>query len=251
LHLSKEWLRRCSATHRLCNPNGTQPTPTRLLQVNGEGPRICLSTELSTRVRYATLSHCWGHSRYTLLTKGSLDIFRKKVPIEALSKTFLDAIHIARTLGIEYLWIDSLCIIQDDPTDWSKESALMGSVYGGSTINIAASGARDGTVGCFFDRNPSWRCQIQTVFDGSKQLYDCVSADMYYNDLGSMPIHRRGWTLQERLLASRTLHFTSTQVFWECYQKTACEAFPERLPQLLTNTRTYLSKKPLERSMWE
>jgi hypothetical protein len=86
--------------------------------------------------------------------------FRVRIPLEGLTETFKDAIHTNRFLGLQYLWIDSLCILQDDPDDWMRESPSMSSVYGGATINIATSGAVDGSLGCFFDRHTSWRCQI-------------------------------------------------------------------------------------------
>lgn len=71
------------------------------------------------------------------------------IPEDELTKTFQDAIQIALSLGLQYLWIDSLCIIQSSPEDWAKESVLMHSVCSGSAINIAAAGAEDGTKGCF------------------------------------------------------------------------------------------------------
>jgi hypothetical protein len=79
---------------------------------------------------------------------------QKEIPHCHLTKTFQDAIAIARSLGIAYLWIDSLCIIQDDAEDWDKESRRMCDVYGGSSLNIAATAAPDGSYGCYRERDP-------------------------------------------------------------------------------------------------
>jgi hypothetical protein len=85
------------------------------------------------------LSHCWGEMNFLTLSRSNLEAFQAQIPQEALSQTFIDAIRISRDLGFSYLWIDSLCILQDDPNDWGRESALMSAVYGGSGLNIAVT----------------------------------------------------------------------------------------------------------------
>jgi hypothetical protein len=127
--------------------------------------------------------------------------------------------------------------------------ASMGCVYGGSGLNIAASSALDGSSGCFIERLYTWRCQVQIKTEDQFSRYDCVPAQMYYSSLSSMPLAKRGWALQERLLPSRTLHFTSKQVFWECHQKVACETFPEEFPTSIAYANSYLKKQPVSRSV--
>jgi Heterokaryon incompatibility protein (HET) len=187
---------------------------------------------------------------FITLKKNNFELFRNRVPEKALSKTFEESIIIARELGFPYIWIDSLCIIQDDPEDWVRESGMMSSVYGCSSINIAASGALDGSLGCFFDRPSTWRCQVQIEMEGQLCRYECLPSAMYYRSISSMPLLRRGWALQERLLAPRTLHFTSTQLFWECHHKVACESFPERFPTAVAYGQSYFKKQPFSRPMW-
>ena len=101
-----------------------------------------------------TLSHCWGtsKSRDYNLSSNNWKQYTDAISVSALPKTFLDAIAFTRVLGIRYLWIDSLCIIQDSQEDWVTESALMPSVYGNSFCNIAASGAFNSAEGCFLSR---------------------------------------------------------------------------------------------------
>jgi hypothetical protein len=86
--------------------------------------------------------------------KGNIQQMRRQIQHRELCKTFQDAIYTTRRFKIQFFWIDSLCIIQDDQEDWQKESVQMSNIYGSSTLNIAASGAQDGSVGFFFHRNP-------------------------------------------------------------------------------------------------
>lgn len=132
----------------------------------------------------------------------------------------------------------------------------MAGVYGSSALNIAASGASDGRVGCFFQRKEILKCQIEIpslMIPVEKVLYDVVPRLMYERSLAKMPLAKRGWALQERVLPRRTLHFTSTEVYWECLQKTACESFPDGLPSSITYReygRTSFRKGLITKSMW-
>lgn len=91
--------------------------------------------------RYVTLSHSWGGNVPLITTTKSLATHKQSVPLASLPPTFKDAIAIARKLGVQYLWIDSLCILQDSSADWETEAGLMGDVYGRSYFTIAARGA--------------------------------------------------------------------------------------------------------------
>jgi hypothetical protein len=184
--------------------------------------------------------------------RSNLEKFRVHIPLERLTKTFKDAIYITRFLGLHYLWIDSLCILQDDPADWIRESSSMSGVYGGATINIAATGAVDGSLGCFFNRHTSWRCQIRAMVDGKDSLLDCIPSG-YRDSLRDAPLATRGWVMQERFLSHRTLHFTQKEIFWECHEKVASETFPERIPfssHLDLEEGLSLRKRPLTHAIW-
>ena len=130
----------------MCAQSTSGRVPTRLIDISGSTPRIRLSEQLVGPISYVTLSHCWGKSHKLTLQRNNLHAFQDKIPDEALPKTFEDAIFIARYLGFGYLWIDSLCIIQDDEDDWKRESVLMTSVYGGGVLNIAATSAEDSAL---------------------------------------------------------------------------------------------------------
>lgn len=183
-----------------------------------------------------TLSHCWGERdgpRPPKLTNANVDLMRNRIPIEALPRTFNNAIQIARSLGMSYLWIDSLCIIQDSIEDWRRESRLMDKVYKYSACNIMAEASINCDGGLFFGRDPQ-RLGIFTLDEKqttslSHRSTVCFTQD-YVNaksdkEEGS-PLYTRGWVCQERWLAPRQISFHSNQVFWECTKLKACEAFP-------------------------
>lgn len=87
--------------------------PSRLLFLpNDQTVRLVETASLAGNVAYATLSHCWGRLDFLKLTTGGLESFKNFIPIHLLTRTFQDAIHVTRSLGLQYLWIDSLCIIQ-------------------------------------------------------------------------------------------------------------------------------------------
>jgi hypothetical protein len=166
-----------------------------------------------------------------------------------LPQTFKDAVAITRKLRIDYLWIDSLCIYQDIPSDWQTEAGSMAEVYSRSFCNIAATSARDSSGGCFFDRDqrmvvpghidtPSPEL-LETQIIGPPgyiipKQYRIYAEDFWEQGMMKQPLLQRGWVVQERLLASRTIHFSQPQIFWECRHSTACEVFPQLLPGYLT-----------------
>ncbi|RYP90002.1 hypothetical protein DL770_003847 [Monosporascus sp. CRB-9-2] len=205
---------------RLCDLN-TGVYPERLIFLGPDTQRLVLSSELPDRLPYATLSHCWGTKKYLKLLQSNFDKFRVEIPQAQLSKTFRDAMTIARHLKINYLWIDSLCIIQDSGEDWQRESVRMSDIYGCSTLNLSATGAKDGSVGCFFDRDARdikgiKKTYIPAAVNGEAYLFKCASARIYSRAFNDAPLLSRAWCFQERFLAHRTLHFTALQIFWEC-----------------------------------
>lgn len=130
-----------------------------------------------------------------------------------LPKTFQDAVYATRKLGVQYLWIDSLCIIQDSHDDWDFESSLMTYVYGGCLLNLAAASSSDCTGGLFQNRQ-------------SPYLGPCFITVENQNVSSA----KRAWVMQERMLSPRTLAFAESQLFWECRCKRASEEFPSEFP---------------------
>lgn len=165
------------------------------------------------------------------LTQDSLDCRLTSIPMGSLPLTFLHLIQVAERLGVKYVWIDSLCIIQDSADDWDRESASMSSVYAHACCTVAASASKNGAGGLFRNaglssddsvrfRRPSKNGKSRALI--AMKLQDTWEA-MYSNGCF---LHQRGWTLQERELSPRVLHFTSSQVLWECRTFKASEGWP-------------------------
>lgn len=243
--IAAAWIENCQSNHLTCRKGSSTWRPTRLIYVGtpneGSMPRLCLSSGIPTNIRYTTLSHCWGSIEFFKLTSSKLQTLMESIPIEQLSKVFQDAIDLTRRIGIEYIWIDSLCIVQDSSEDWTRESEMMGKVYECSWVNISATGFKNGSAGLFIRRNPSLLRPVKfnlNIQDTSRKEPSAVSKGRYYCledfwDAGvtAAPLMQRAWVFQERVLASRVLHIGECQMFWECRQLEASEIFPEGTPE--------------------
>jgi hypothetical protein len=180
LDFAVKWVHNCLVFHGVCNTNQDKSfRPSRLLYLGSKSVRIHTSVEMPNRLQYLTLSHCWGKHQLVRLLESNLTSFCDNVPYELLPPTFRDAIRITRRLGFLYLWIDSLCIIQDSSEDWNHEARLMGKIYTNATCNIAASDAPDSSHGCLYSRNPR-TIQPEAVTlegDGEKIMFN--KTDIY------------------------------------------------------------------------
>ncbi|KAK5265950.1 hypothetical protein LTR96_008851 [Exophiala xenobiotica] len=190
---------------------------------------------------YVTMSHCWG-TRTAMpakLLRKTVKDFKNGLPISSLPRKFRDAVEIAKWMKVEYLWVDALCIIQDDMEDWLLQSSNMGDIYAGSFCNIAATSS-DPDKGCFTERlisivepHSMSDPRSQTESDSHVIGYD----DFWCNSLLDTTLHTRAWALQERLLSPRTIYFGQEQMFWECRCEMACEAYPKGIPKPFRNQR--------------
>lgn len=112
--LLEQWIRICTREHTLCGAASTSRLPKRVLDLTAkiQDGRAVLYESYGERALYVALSHCWGSSQIIQTTKATIGTFRCGIELWSLSKTFQDAVYICRRLGVRYLWIDSLCIIQ-------------------------------------------------------------------------------------------------------------------------------------------
>ena len=256
--LAWRWLRGCEESHPSCAlDDTTKDFPTRLLAVDGvkrTGSVQVIETKSTPREgRYVTLSHCWGGLEVIKLLTSNLTEFQNGISLSRLPQTFQDAVAVAKWLDVKYIWIDSLCILQDSPEDWLQESSRMRDVYGYSLCTIAATGAENASFGCFRDRNPdhvrpirvhaNWETAHTPYLPGK---LTCVNAYLWLTGIDRSPLCKRAWAFQERLLSPRILHFSKQQMFWECNKSTACETFPNGLMQggfgTCSNSKSLLKK---------
>ncbi|SPN96497.1 uncharacterized protein DNG_00025 [Cephalotrichum gorgonifer] len=222
----KAWIEDCQAHHQeTCGAKSSDFVPSRLLEVGtllNPILRLRLKEEIDPKTPYFTLSHCWGPVVLKRLMLENLEEFRVAISADGLSKTFQEAIYATQKLGVQYLWIDSLCIIQDSANDWQTEAAMMAQVYAGGLCNLAATAATEGTQGLFLDKLPL--PQVLIDIDGTKDMWHLVANGGSFRShaLNFTPLNWRGWVFQERFLSTRILHFGRATVYWECGQKTCC-----------------------------
>lgn len=153
-------LQTCKQSHKACNSFPAAPLPSRVLDVaanSGSGSGVRLYVSEGETDPYIALSHCWGHKPFLRTLSGSLDAHRSEIVWARLPQTFQDAVEFTRKLGIRYLWIDSLCIVQDDQQDWRREAAKMASVYQGATLVISAAKSEGAYGGLYADLPDKYR----------------------------------------------------------------------------------------------
>jgi len=222
-------LARCDGEHENCVTEEAR-LPTRVIDVGThDGDAPCRLYETQREIAdYIALSHCWGAPELTFqTTRETLEENQLQLPWDELSRTFQDAIHATRRLGKRYLWIDSLCIIQDSNEDWDKESAVMGDIYKNAYLTLGATASSDGAGGLFVARDGD---TFNITIPNSAPLHK-VSLNARRRRLHASllppphgePLSSRAWAWQERLLSRRIVHFGSQELIWECKSGSGCE----------------------------
>lgn len=216
----------CQAQHSLCKlgTNASTPLPTHVLDVhplNGV-PDVRLLETNGELDKYVCLSHSWIEGHTITTTSSNIERRTESVPWNDLPGTFQDAVTFARHLGLRYIWINSLCIIQSlDSGDWSKEAPKIGQYYRNACITVSAASAITVQDGCFKETPKGETVKIRPNTSGVFPEY--VAHFRRPLPHGGSPLHHRGWVFQEHLLSTRIVHF-GEEVVWECAQVTKCGA---------------------------
>lgn len=263
----REWLSDCDKNHSTCRgewygPN-SQPEilPRRVLDLSGENVRL-LESSPGQRGHYVALSHCWGKKQLLTTTRATIDERMGGIPWDQLPKTFQDAIAITRGMNIQYIWIDSLCIIQQDKLDWEQQSAVMADIYSRCYLNIATTRAGGGHEGCLGARwtirdSLKWAAEFtRAVSRGGRgsnrpskmrqapvksftvpgvdedvrirlaieSSHEALQTPRWIRQhANTAPLLPRGWVYQERFLSTRTVHFHANEMVWVCNVTQRCE----------------------------
>jgi hypothetical protein len=204
------WIHECDHNHSNClKVTQTTWVPTRLLDLHyGDlsSVRLVKTADEGVTGPYITLSHCWGprtKENEFLTTQGETEkkYMTQGIEISALSTNFQQAISVAKFIGIRYIWIDSLCIIQGEHSDFKSEGMLMHKVYRNSYCNIAAADSEDSRGGIFRPRNPADILPGKYEGDGSSAMFGTktwriVPEDLWEAELLESSIYTRGWVFQ-------------------------------------------------------
>ncbi|PQE21383.1 heterokaryon incompatibility protein [Rutstroemia sp. NJR-2017a BBW] len=188
--------------------------------------------------------------------QANLDAHLQSIYFDDFPKTIQDAITITRQLGIKYLWVDALCIIQDLREDFIREVALMTDIYANSTLTISAEDATDCSKGIFKDRNLSSTTilplglRLPSNNGENRQTPKCASVSAIPKLVSQNEHERRthlatrGWTLQEYALSSRMLCYSSADLKWRCSKEVWSQSLQLIRDPTWRNLKTNLSRKP-------
>ncbi|KAF2108098.1 heterokaryon incompatibility protein-domain-containing protein [Lophiotrema nucula] len=239
--IASRWLTECSEHHTYCNTAAPLKArlPTRVLDLRSVGHATDLhlvENSEDTTDSYAALSHCWGGNSHIQTTTSTLQAYLGGIEEKALPKTFAEAVQITRALDIRYLWIDSLCIVQDSTQDWENEAAQMGRYYSNALVTISAAHGSNSDAGLFVERDglSTQPCRLNLKYGSERrQVYVYARNTSFQMSRSSLseqkqplPLYSRSWVLQEQLLASRTLTYGKFGISWRCQTM----RFDERAP---------------------
>jgi hypothetical protein len=181
--------------------------------------------------RYAALSYCWGKDSSMQLLRSTIDAWKEMLPFDDLPQTIQDAISVTRRLGLKYLWVDRVCIIQDDREDTMKELSAMARIYQRAFLTISAGSASSAIDGFLQPRSKAAemmrksRIALEYICpDGSKGTVGLTPAALRKDDswkADTRAVDARAWTMQEQILSTRTVYFCSNMLSWSCLSSTA------------------------------
>ncbi|KAG8161229.1 hypothetical protein KVR01_009493 [Diaporthe batatas] len=242
----QERLAACANSHELCkSQSGDSFMPTRLINLKpgwkGLDVRLEKSSPQAVRPRapYVALSYCWGGYRPACITTaGTLAENQTRIAWDKLPATFQDAAAFTQSLGIQFLWIDSICIIQEDEDDWQREAGKMNAVYKNSYLTLAALSGGDSNSGL---HNISIKQDSHVVAELriAQNVYPLYMRQAHYLDslLKSKfmehhenkslayryPLLSRAWAYQERTISPRVVFFTESEMIFQCLEHVECE----------------------------
>ncbi|KAB8226925.1 HET domain-containing protein [Aspergillus alliaceus] len=243
------WIQNCRENHPSCQRPRFMPK--RLVDVGLGNRGMCLVEDVHPACQYVALSHCWEFSEAATVqtTKRNLEETKAYISYMSLSKTFRDAVDICKWLDVPYLWVDSICIVQDDPGDWIDQATAMGSIYEGAYVTIAAHFDPNGTTddGCCLNRRGFSEIVLN---DATGTPFSTFIKWSDSHDISKpQGLMSRAWCIQERLLSPRVLHFRQGEVIFECSMESKCEC--GTLGIQLETMYHYKLKAPEKRLIWD
>ena len=239
---ARKWLSTCHKEHPECNNLGwsEKDNPSYLVYIRPECTELQLQDVSSHKnlVQYAALSYSWGDEttqdpnikkmiKATKTTEENIRARRQSFKLSVLPKTIQDAIWLTWSLGIHYIWVDSMCI--PPGTDWNYEASRMHVVYGNAHVTLAACSSIRSTDGLFHARQAwSYRSRASRL----SHKYWLANLDMPLKEVRlRTPLFKRAWTLQEERLSPRILYLCGQRLYWSCLDSQHTEMGSSGRPQ--------------------
>ncbi|KAI0414845.1 heterokaryon incompatibility protein-domain-containing protein [Xylaria grammica] len=220
----RSWIERCDSTYinEECGTTSARtscvpPMPTRVIDLgDGESaPARLVLTRGRLRQPYVALIHRWGDFNGVMTTTKSLRDFETRLPIEKLPRAFQDIFLLLKRLGLRYVWVDIICIVQDDDAEWTREAAAFGTIFDNAYLTVAASSTLDASSGTSL-ANPQYSNYHPIHPSRSGGLYVSAYKLFSFDELESLPLYSRAWIMQEVLFSNKILHIGRDQLYWQC-----------------------------------
>lgn len=260
LNQARTYLEECLENHKHCAwaKMGSKSLPTRVLDVGSDtvAPRLHVSEGAAGN--WVALSYCWGGASDFILTAETTSRFENGVPLDEFPATLRDAITVTRALGIKYIWIDALCILQDSLEDWQAEAPKMGQIYTNADVVIAATASDDVNAGMFKARKVPksvqmpWKAPTPSSEGATRSSPTELYVRLHSQDDDTQELIERnketrwgtrGWTMQEDALATRMLSFTKGLITWDCLDRNTTESGEDQPPSyVFSSSRDFISR---------
>jgi hypothetical protein len=217
----RRWIDYCDNFHEKCQPRlhprtQSEAMPAFLIDVK----RRCIAPCPSKETKYATLSYVWGQATDTLQsTKSNIEDLCQSNSlgsddsVSLIPKTIRDALKLCQQIGIDFLWVDRLCILQDDEKMVHNQIEAMGEIFKNSYLTIVCADGEDVDYGLPGVDEPSRKYEADLTLRFSPSIQFSV---LKYRESETSPHHQRAWTFQERMLSPRALVFHDKTLYWEC-----------------------------------
>ncbi|KAE8139851.1 hypothetical protein BDV38DRAFT_269621 [Aspergillus pseudotamarii] len=241
LSLAAGWLDKCSQEHADCDVHNNKPTslPTRVIEVGDPStpPHLHVSGDGETG-KWVALSYFRGADSSITLNASSYNDLRSGLPLSDFPPIVQDAVLVTRALGVRYLWVDFLCVFQDDTNDLAIDASRTSRVYSNAVVTIAATSVETVNDGFIDKREPHFNCAFPwRRHDHPDSIKDgCRTYPVFFRK-GRTPLNKdrprdsrwatSGWTLQEELLSKRLLYYTKQEMIWQCRAGPATEPAEE------------------------
>lgn len=246
---ARHHIQTCTQNHAVCRLGKTL-LPTRVIDVGvvGDSRLQLLETQGSRFGQYTALSYCWGGDQPLKTTSANIKGMTDGLLLSELPLTIADAVLVTRSLGVKYLWVDALCIIQDSVEDWERESEQMSTIYENASPVIAASTSSAATQGFLSHQRQRLQHHFTTPesygIPGTIAIRERPWSGLHNVFSRTDPLGQRAWAFQEQYMSTRCLLFSADEMQWVCKQEVACECGQNIITSINSSLLFHCNNKP-------